>query len=288
MSGDIRPFRSVLYIPCSRERAIEKARTLAADALIFDLEDAVSPNEKDRARTNLIAALSHGEFRAGTKIVRINDLKTIWVEADIAAVNKMNIDAVLLPKVGSASDITTLASALARMPLWAMMETPLAILNAQQIASHSHLRGMVMGTNDLQKELRAKDLPARLALHTSLQLCILAARAHGKTIVDGVYNAFKNTEGLHTECVQGRDFGMDGKTLIHPAQIAVANEVFAPSADEIALALRHIEAHEAADAAGEGVAVVDDRIVESLHVATARSVLARAKVIAAMAAEDGQ
>ncbi|PRY92306.1 HpcH/HpaI aldolase/citrate lyase family protein [Donghicola tyrosinivorans] len=285
MDGTTRPTRSVLYIPGSKERALEKAKTLAVDAIIFDLEDAVAIDEKVGARDTLKAALDAGGFGNRMKIVRINGLDTEWGEDDARAVADMACDAVLLPKVDGPAQLDALAALVGDKPLWAMMETCAGMLNANAIAAHPKLEGFVMGTNDLAKELNTRFRADRLPMLTSLQLCLLAAKANGVTIVDGVYNAFKDDEGLKAECDQGRDMGFDGKTLIHPAQVAVCNDAFAPSEAEIDLAKRQIEAFEAAEAAGQGVAVVDGKIVENLHIVTAKKILAQAEAIAALAAE---
>ena len=276
-----RPYRSVLYIPGSNERALEKARGLAADAIIFDLEDAVAPAEKPAARATLKAALAE-DYGPRARIVRINGLDTEWGREDAAAF-ATGADAVLVPKVSTPADLDEVAALTGDTPLWAMMETALGMLNAAAIAAHTRLEGMVMGTNDLAKELGSRNRPDRLAMQTGLGLCLLAARAHGRVIVDGVFNAFKDEDGLRAECEQGRDMGFDGKTLIHPAQLEIANAAFAPAEEEVALARRQIEAFEAALAEGKAVAVVDGRIVENLHVETAKKTLARAEAIAAMA-----
>lgn len=276
-----RPYRSVLYIPGSKERALEKARALPIDAIIFDLEDAVAPGEKTAARETLAEALSR-PYGNRTRIVRINGFDTEWGEADAKAAAAMECDAILLPKVETSAQLDALA-ALTDKPLWAMMETPMGMMNAGQIAAHPRLQGMVMGTNDLAKDLNSRFRADRLPMLAGLGLCVLAAKAHGVTIVDGVYNAFKDDEGLQAECVQGRDLGMDGKTLIHPAQVEIANAAFAPGTDEIDLARRQIDAFEEAAKAGQGVAVVDGKIVENLHVETARKMLAKAEAIAALA-----
>ncbi|MCV2865331.1 HpcH/HpaI aldolase/citrate lyase family protein [Albidovulum sediminicola] len=278
-----RPLRSVLYIPGARERALEKARDLPADAIIFDLEDAVAVDEKENARTLLARKLAEGGYGARMRIVRINGLDSPWGRADAAAFAGSTADAILVPKVASPADLDAVAALVPDLPLWAMLETPAGVLNAAAIAAHPHLEGMVMGTNDLAKELSARVGPGRAELLTALQLCLLAARAHGLAIIDGVFNAFRDAEGLARECAQGRDMGFDGKTLIHPAQIEVANTAFAPSETEIELARRQISAFEEATSAGQGVAVVDGRIVENLHVATARELLTRAEAIAAAA-----
>jgi (3S)-malyl-CoA thioesterase len=284
MPARTRPYRSVLYIPASKPRALDKARSLAADAIIFDLEDAVTADEKDNARALLAETLADGGYGARMRIVRINGLDTAWGRDDAEAVRTMAPDAVLLPKVGSPADIDALTAITGGLPVWAMMETPLGMLNAAAIAAHPALEGFVMGTNDLAKDLQTRSRADREPLLTSLGLCILAARAYDRIIVDGVYNAFKDLDGLAEECRQGRDMGFDGKTLIHPGQIETANAAFAPSADEIDLARRQIAAFEETEAAGQGVAVVDGRIVENLHVATARELLAKADIIEALQA----
>lgn len=276
-----RPYRSVLYIPGSRDRALEKARTLPVDAIIFDLEDAVAPGEKTAARATLTAALEQG-YGNRTTLVRINGLDTEWGQADLRAAAAMTCDAILIPKVETTAQLDAVA-AVTDKPLWAMMETPRAMLTAATLAAHPRLAGMVMGTNDLAKELQTRFRADRLPMLTGIGLCLLAAKAEGCVIVDGVYNAFKDEDGLRAECEQGRDMGMDGKTLIHPAQIAVANQAFAPSDAEIDLALRQIAAFEEAEAEGQGVAVVDGKIVENLHVVTAREILGKADAIAALA-----
>ncbi len=278
-----RPYRSVLYIPGSKERALDKARTLPADAIIFDLEDAVAPDAKVDARAILKAELGKGGYGNRAKIVRINGFDTKWGKDDVAAFVGADIDAILMPKVDSAAQLDELAALIPDVDLWAMMETPLGMLNAAEIAAHPRLKGFVMGTNDLAKELNTRFRADRLPMMGGLHLCLLAAKAHGVVIIDGVYNAFKDDEGLRAECDQGRDMGMDGKTLIHPAQLDIANTAFAPSEDEIDLAQRQIAAFEDAEASGQGVAVVDGKIVENLHVVTAKGILAKAKAIADMA-----
>ncbi|MDS9467197.1 CoA ester lyase [Paracoccus sp. MBLB3053] len=273
-----RPYRSVLYIPASNARAMDKARTLAADAIIFDLEDAVAPSEKVGARDLLAQALL-ADYGARARIVRINGFDTEWGESDARAFAR-GADAVLIPKVSRSADLDRVADFVPETPLWAMMETAEGMLNASEIAAHPRIRGMVMGTNDLAKELNARFRADRLPMMAGLGLCLLAARAHGRVIVDGVFNAFKDEEGLRAECEQGRDLGFDGKTLIHPAQLSVANEIFGPSEAELDLARRQIEAYEAARLQGKGVAVLDGRIVENLHIVSARAMLAKAEAIA--------
>ncbi|GGO31879.1 (3S)-malyl-CoA thioesterase [Gemmobacter aquaticus] len=288
MTQAARPFRSVLYIPGSKERALEKAMGLAADAIIFDLEDAVAPDEKPAARKLLTQVLTDWDFGRRARIVRINGFDTEWGHADANAMDEAiargaKIDAILIPKVNRAADLDAVAEAVPGADLWAMMETCQGMLNAAEIAAHPRLKGMVMGTNDLAKELNSRFRPDRLPMQAGLGLCLLAARAHGLVIVDGVYNAFKDEDGLRAECNQGRDMGFDGKTLIHPAQLEIANAAFAPSEAEIDLARRQIAAFDEVTAQGGGVAVVDGKIVENLHIVTARATLAKAEAIAALA-----
>ena len=282
----LRPNRSVLYIPGGRERALDKARKLAVDAIIFDLEDAVAVGEKVASRATLVQQLSHGGFGNRSQIIRINGLDTPWAVEDIAAIASVRPQAVLLPKVDNAAMIVDLRSEMAKhagfetTQIWAMLETPRGILNALEIADAPGMGGLVMGTNDLAKDLNTRYDPARGPMMPALGMCLLAAKAAGIVIVDGVYNAFKDEVGLQNEASQGRDMGFDGKTLIHPAQLAIANRVFAPSPAEIELAQRQIQAFEEATAQGLGVAIVDGRIVENLHVETAQATLAKAAAIA--------
>ncbi len=291
MEHNIQPYRSVLYMPGSRPRALEKARNLPADALILDLEDAVAPAEKERARDLVGEAVESGGYGLRRLLIRVNGLDTQWGEADIARASKAGPDAILVPKVERPEDIHRVVALMdasgapERTRVWAMMETPRGMLNAGIIAAaHPRLEGFVIGTNDLVKDLGAAHTPDRLPLIASLSLCLLAARAEGLVCVDGVHNAFQDKEGLRAVCVQGRDMGMDGKSLIHPDQVSIANEVFAPSAEDLALATAQVEAFEEAEARGEGVAVLNGRIVENLHVASARRLLARAAAIEAMGA----
>ncbi|MBR9763614.1 MAG: CoA ester lyase [Rhodobacteraceae bacterium] len=279
MDPTLHPYRSLLYIPGSKARALEKARALPVDAILFDLEDAVMPEAKLAARDTLRAALDQGGYGSRAKIVRINGLDTEWGEGDVAALRGADVDALLLPKVDSAADIDRLA-ALTDLPIWAMMETPLAIFNALAIAAHPRVQGFVAGTNDLAKELGCRTRADRLPMQMALQTMLMAARAHGVIATDGVYNQFKDEAGLEAECEQGRDLGFDGKTLIHPAQVEIANRVFAPSEAEVDLARRQIDAFEEVLATGQGVAVVDGKIVENLHVETAKKTLAKAEAIA--------
>ena len=280
-----RPYRSALYIPGSKPRALDKARSLPTDAIIFDLEDAVSPGEKAAARSTLAAELYKGGYGERARIVRVNGPDTEWGADDITAVAEMDCDAILLPKVNGPEEIEAVAMRLPEIGIWAMMETPRGILNALAITSHPRLEGIVVGTNDLAKDLGVRGAVGRGPLITALQTCVLAARAGGVVALDGVYNAFKDEDGLRAECEQGRDFGFDGKTLIHPAQLEIANTAFAPSEAEIDFARRQIAAFEEAEAQGQGVAVVDGKIVENLHVDTARQMLAKADAIEALSAE---
>lgn len=272
-------YRSVLYIPGSKARALDKARSLAVDAIIFDLEDAVAPDEKAAARKTLADELAAGGYGYRKRIVRINGLETGWGAEDAAAVATMDCDAVLLPKAETAEQIEAVRAVTPNLPVWCMMETPRGVLNALEIADLPGVEGFVLGTNDLAKDIGCANGGDRLAMMTALQICLMAARSAGIVCVDGVYNAFKDEAGLAAECEQGRALGMDGKTLIHPAQVETANRVFAPTEAEAELAARQIEAFEAAQAKGEGVAVVDGKIVENLHVATARSILVKAKAV---------
>ena len=286
MTTQMRPFRSVLYIPGSKERALEKARGLPVDAIIFDLEDAVSPDAKVEARTTLKSALDHGGYGNRYKIIRINGLDTEWGAADLVALRDAPADAILVPKVNSAADIDAVQALLGKdTPIWAMIETPAGVLNSNEIAAHPALEGFVAGTNDLAKELNCRTRPDRLPMQMSLQMMLLAARGHDVIAVDGVYNQFEDEEGLRAECEQGRDLGFDGKTLIHPAQISITNGCFAPSQVELDLAHRQIEAFEEIEKSGQGVAVVDGKIVENLHVETAKKTLAKAAAIADLNAE---
>lgn len=277
-----RPYRSVLYIPASKERALDKARSLDVDAIIFDLEDAVTPDAKVEARDTLKAALKEGGYGARAKIIRLNGLDSAWGREDAEAMKDAEADAFLLPKVSSAADVEALAAIIGKdKDIWAMIETPMGVMKAEEIAAHPQMKGFVAGTNDLAKELNCRFRADRLPMITSLSMMLLAAKAHGIVAIDGVYNQFKDDEGLAEECAQGRDMGFEGKTLIHPAQVAVCNEAFSPSAEEIDLAERQIAAFEETEASGQGVAVVDGKIVENLHVETARKILALAEAVSA-------
>lgn len=286
--GGYRPRRSVLYMPSSNERALEKAKTLAVDALILDLEDAVAPDAKEQARENACAAAKSGDYGNRELTIRVNGIGTQWHDADLAAASAAGPDGIVVPKVNSADEVRQLVAAMeaAGAPehtkLWAMIETPVAILHAEEIARASdRLAVFVMGTNDLVKELGAEHVPGRAPIQSSLQLAILGARAAGIAIVDGVFNHVKDADGFAAECRQGRELGFDGKTLIHPGQVDACNAAFAPSEDEVANAREIIAAFESAQAEGRGVVTVGGRMVENLHVDTARKVLATAEAIAA-------
>ncbi len=284
--SSMHPYRSVLYIPGSKERALEKARDLPTDAIIFDLEDAVAPDTKAEARATLVAALREGGYGKRAKLVRINALTTEWGLEDARSLRDAGADAILLPKVNAPSDIDNLADVIGTdLPIWTMMETPISVFNAREIASHAQVAGLVAGTNDLTKDLGCRVRTDRLPLMTALQMIVMAARAARIVAVDGVYNRFRDGDGLKVECEQGRDLGFDGKTLIHPAQIEIANTAFAPTNSEIDLAERLIAAYEESRASGQGIAVVDGQIVENLHVFAAQRVLAKAQAIQEMAAE---
>ena len=287
---DFRPRRSVLYMPSSNERALEKAKEIACDAIIFDLEDAVAPDAKPAAREAACAAVKSGEYGRCELIIRVNGLDTEWHADDVAAVAKAGPAGVVVPKVSSVEDLQAVEAALEKggapdhTRIWAMVETPVAMLDAHRIAASSErLAVLVMGTNDLAKELQAEHVPGRQPLLTGLGLCLLAARATGKVILDGVYNDIKDEEGFAAECLQGKQMGFDGKTLIHPSQLEPCNRIFAPSDDEIAQSREIIEAFEAAQAEGRGVVTVNGRMIENLHVDNARRVLALADAIAARA-----
>ncbi|MEN5397262.1 HpcH/HpaI aldolase/citrate lyase family protein [Achromobacter xylosoxidans] len=282
-----RPRRSVLYMPGANARALDKARDLDADALILDLEDAVAPDAKALARQQVVAALRAGGYGRRECVVRINALDTPWGLDDARAIARAGADAVLLPKVQSAVELDALARALdaagapATLPLWAMAETPLGFLRLDAIAGgHPRLAAIVVGTSDLVKDLHARHTPERHETLLARSLAVLAARAHGLAVLDGVHLDLDDDAGLAAACKQGRDQGFDGKTLIHPRQIAAANAAFAPTDAELASARRRLEAWHAARAAGRGVAVVDGALVENLHAREAERLLALAAAIA--------
>ena len=290
----IRPRRSALYMPGSNARAIEKAKTLAADVVIFDLEDAVAPNTKAQARDQVCAAVQAGGYGLRELVIRINALETPWGEADLAAAIAAAPDAILVPKVSSAETLAAVGlrlrklGAAERTKIWAMIETPLAILRAENIASaardvDTRLACFVMGANDLAKDTRARLLPGRAAMLPWLMTALAAARAHGIDILDGVYNNLSDADGFRTECEQGRDCGFDGKTLIHPDQIAAANEIYAPSQQEIESARAIVAAFERPENAGKGAISLNGRMVERLHAEMAKRTLALAEAIAEQA-----
>jgi len=285
----LRPRRSVLYMPGANERALEKAKGLAADALILDLEDAVAPDAKAEARDRVCAAVGSGQYGARELTIRVNGLDTAWHADDITAAAAAGPAAVVVPKVGSVADVAAVEKGLeaAGAPdhtrIWAMVETPAAMLHAEAIASASErLTVLVMGTNDLAKELHAEHVPGRQPLLTGLGLCLLAARATGKVILDGVYNDIKDPDGFEAECVQGRQMGFDGKTLIHPSQLEPANRVWAPSPDAVDDARALIATFEEGVAAGKGVVTHNGRMIENMHVDNARRLIALADAIAAL------
>jgi len=286
MTEATRPRRSVLYMPGANARALEKAKTIPADALILDLEDAVAPEAKPEARDRVCEAVAAGDYGQREVIVRVNGLETRWADDDLRAAAQAGPDAVLVPKVSSAADLARVERRLEgdgapeRTRIWAMLETPSGILDVRAVASASdRLVVLVMGTNDIVKELRAEQVPGRQPLLPILSGCLLAAREAGKVILDGVYNDIGDPEGFEAECVQGRQLGMDGKTLIHPSQVEPCNRVFAPSAAEVEEARRVIAAYEEARAHGRGVVSVAGRMVESLHVENARRTLAVADAV---------
>lgn len=287
----LRPRRSVLYMPGANERALEKAKGLPADALILDLEDAVAPDAKVDARARVCAAAASGEYGAKEITIRANGLDTDWHADDIRAIAEAGPSAVVVPKVNSVADVAAIEKALeaAGAPdhtmIWAMLETPIAMLHAAEIASASErLAVLVMGTNDLAKELHAEHVPGRQPLQFGLSVCLLAARAAGKVILDGVYNDIKDEDGFLAECRQGREMGFDGKTLIHPSQLEPCNDAFAPSDAEIESAREIIAAFTEATAAGKGVVTVNGRMIENMHVDNARRTLALADAIADLTA----
>jgi citrate lyase subunit beta/citryl-CoA lyase len=269
-------------MPSSNERALEKAKTLPADAIIFDLEDAVAPDAKEAARAQAVAAVQSGEYGGKVLTIRCNGLDTPWGEADLRAAAAARPAAVVVPKVSGADHLRQVTAITGDLPIWAMVETPAALFAVREIAAFPQVSVLVMGTNDLVKELRAALVPGRAPLLAHLATALLAAREAGKAIVDGVYNDVKDLDGFREECVQGQQMGFDGKTLIHTAQIEIANEVWAPSEDEIAHARKVVAAFAEAEAAGQGVVVVDGRMVENLHRDIAQRVLATAEAIAAL------
>jgi citrate lyase subunit beta / citryl-CoA lyase len=287
----IRPRRSVLYMPGSNARALEKARTLPADGVILDLEDAVAPNAKAAARDEVVAAVKAGGFGSREVFIRINGLDTPWTADDLTAAAAAAPDAILIPKISNAEQLELIAARLLgmhtdrRVRIWAMIETPTAVFNVRQIAAaardaETRLAGFVMGTNDLAKETRARQLPGRAPMIPWLASCVLAAREYGIDILDGVYNDISNAEGFAQECAQARDFGFDGKTLIHPNQIEACNAAFSPAPDEVAQARKLIAAFDLPENRGKGVVQIDGRMVERMHAEMARRTVAIAEAVA--------
>lgn len=292
---EFRPRRSVLYMPGANERALQKAQTIPADALILDLEDAVAPDAKLAARERVCAAAASGDFDPREVTIRVNGLDTEWYEGDLRAAAAAGPAAVVVPKVSSPDDVHAversleLAGAPDRTAIWAMLESPAAMFDARQIAAASQrLTVLVMGTNDLAKELQAEQVPGREPLLAALGLSLLAARAEGKAIIDGVYNDVKDLEGFEAECVQGRQLGFDGKTLIHPGQVEPCNRVFAPSEEQVERSRAILAAWDDAAAQGRGVATVNGRMIENLHVDGARRIIAVARAIARLGSPDRQ
>ena len=284
---DLRPRRSVLYMPAANDRALEKAQTIPADAIIFDLEDAVAPDAKPEARAKAAAAVQSGQYGTRELTIRCNGLDTQWGADDVAAAAAAQPSAVVIPKVDSVEYVDRVAAMLDEggatgVQIWPMIETPTAVLDVRAIAAHPRVAVLVMGTNDLAKELRSPLVPSRHPLVPHLATALLAAREAGKVILDGVYNNVKNPDGFAAECRQGMEMGFDGKTLIHPSQVEPANEIWAPSAEDVEYAERVIAAFDEAVAEGRGVVTVDGRMVENLHVDNARRTLATAAAIAAL------
>lgn len=283
----LRPRRSVLYMPGSNARALEKAKTLDADALVLDLEDAVAVEQKVNAREQVVASVKAGGYGNRELAIRINSLESEWGEADLRLAALSGVDAICVPKVETVEQVLRVAQIMDEVGapetvgIWAMTETPLGVLNVEAVAgAHKRLNVLIMGTSDLAKELRVPHTPDRLGLMTSLGRCVLAARANQIEVLDGVYLDLSDAEGYRAACEQSRILGFDGKTLIHPNQLEAANEVFGPSDEDVAKAKKIISAFEEAEAAGLGVVVVDGKLVENLHVDEAQRTLAIAKAIA--------
>jgi citrate lyase subunit beta/citryl-CoA lyase len=280
-----RPRRSALYLPAANPRAIEKARTLACDVVILDLEDSVAPDAKAEAREAAVAAVRAGGFGTREVVIRTNGLDTPWGADDLKAAGRSGADAVLVPKIAAARDLSAARGAMAAdTPLWAMIETCAAVFaldDIGQACTANRTQVWVMGANDLVKEMRCRALPDRGPLLTALSLSVMAARAHGLSILDGVYNDIQDLDGLERECGQGLDLGFDGKTLIHPSHIAVANRAFTPDPEAVAWARIVCAAFELSENAGKGVIRVDGRMVERLHLEQAQRLIAVADAIAA-------
>ena len=281
MLRPVRPRRSALFMPASNARALEKARGLAADVIILDLEDAVAPDAKDLARRQAVEAVAAGGYGHRELVVRINGLDTDWGAQDLRAMTAQPPPALLLPKVETVAAVRTAVQLLPEsIDLWCMIETPLGVVNVNAIADCSRrVRCLVAGTSDLSADLRVRDRVDRMPLIASLSACVLAARAHGQCVLDGVYLALDDPDGFRAVCEQGRDLGFDGKTLIHPSQLAPCNAVFSPDAEAVAHARAVVAAFEAAEARGEGMVVLNGRLVENLHVKAAQDLLALADAI---------
>jgi len=277
----VRVRRSVLYMPSSNARALEKAKTIPADSVIFDLEDAVAPEAKEPARRQACEAVQSGAYGGRELTIRCNGLDTPWGEADLRAAAAAAPAAVVVPKVSGVEHLRAVAALIGDTPIWAMVETPVAVFDIRAITGFDQVEVLVLGTNDLAKELRAALLPGRAALLPHLATALLGAREAGKVILDGVWNDVRDLAGFEAECRQGAELGFDGKTLIHPSQVEVANRVWAPEQAQVEHARRVIDAFEQATAAGQGVVTVDGRMVENLHVDNARRTLAVAEAIAA-------
>ena len=287
--SELRPRRSALYMPGANDKALEKAKSLPTDAIIFDTEDSVAPDMKEAAREKVAAAVTSGEYGNRELTIRVNSSETEWHEADLRSAAAAAPSGIVVPKINSAAEVAAVerilesAGVADHTRIWAMLETPDAIEHALEIANSSErLEVLIMGTNDLAKELRAALVPGRAPLLWGLGRCLNAARSAGKVILDGVYNDVKNPDGFAAECAQGAEMGFDGKTLIHPTQVEPCNEAFSPSADEIEYSRRVIEAFEQGLAEGKGVVTVDGRMIENLHVDNARRAIAIADAIAAL------
>ncbi len=280
------PTRSLLFVPALNARAVEKSKGLDCDGVILDLEDSITPARKAEARDAAIIALADGGFAASLQMVRVNSVETEYFASDVKALAKAGVNAIVVPKVDTAADVRAVVQILDTEPaakntrLWIMIETAIGVMNLREICTESQrVVGMIVGPNDLLKDMKARETTGQDALLTSYGLCLLAARAYGLICIDGVYKKFTDTDGFVANCTQGRVLGFDGKSLIHPAQISPANATFGPSAEEIAYAKRQIEAYEAAEAKGAGVATLDGELVEHLHADDARALLKMADVI---------
>lgn len=280
----LKPLRSVLYMPCSNTRALDKAQSLLADAILFDLEDAVAPDAKAQARLNIIDYLRNKDFGYRQRIVRINHLNSDWGVEDLKALAHVDFDAVCLPKVECTEEINEALAFLGKdIPIWVMIETPKGVMHVNDIAAHKNVQALVMGTNDLAKELRVQQSASRQEFMYAFGQCIMAARANHCEVLDGVYNQLDNSSGFIEICQQGKMLGFDGKTLIHPKQLEAANDVFKPSDTEIEEAKVIIEAWEKVD--NDGVLVVNGRLVEELHVLAAKRLIVMSDAISAQSIE---